>query len=243
MAGSTRPWWPDASTVHARPLPSNDHEHYVEPYAGSLAVLLAKPRSRMETVNDLDGDLMTFWRVLRDQPEDLTRVCALTPHARAEQLEAYASAKHPTTSSGPAASGCRSPKAAPESCAEHRLAALRRPGRVGHVDARIPRGLRRPDRPRRRSAAGVSLECQPALELITRYGERRRAAVRRPALPRLAPAAPGEQLPARDATEHRAPRPRRRPARLQRHRRAVRLRLAALRSRPTTAGTATRSPR
>lgn len=34
------------------------HGHYVEPYAGSLAVLLAKPRSRMETVNDLDGDLM-----------------------------------------------------------------------------------------------------------------------------------------------------------------------------------------
>ncbi|MEU7787689.1 DNA adenine methylase [Amycolatopsis sp. NPDC049159] len=66
------------------------HEHYVEPYAGSLAVLLAKPRSRMETVNDLDGDLMTFWRVLRDQPDELTRVCALTPHARAEQLEAYA---------------------------------------------------------------------------------------------------------------------------------------------------------
>ncbi|MCA1670926.1 MAG: hypothetical protein LC799_01530, partial [Actinobacteria bacterium] len=30
------------------------HEHYVEPYGGSLAVLLAKRPSRMETVNDLD---------------------------------------------------------------------------------------------------------------------------------------------------------------------------------------------
>jgi len=29
------------------------HGHYVEPFAGSLAVLLAKPRSRMETVNDI----------------------------------------------------------------------------------------------------------------------------------------------------------------------------------------------
>jgi DNA adenine methylase len=32
-----------------------DHEHYVEPYAGSLAVLLAKPATKWETVNDLDG--------------------------------------------------------------------------------------------------------------------------------------------------------------------------------------------
>ena len=61
-----------------------EHEHYVEPFAGSLAVLLAKKPSRAETVNDLDGDLVTFWRVLRDQPGDLERACILTPHARAE---------------------------------------------------------------------------------------------------------------------------------------------------------------
>ena len=60
------------------------HEHYVEPFAGSLAVLLAKKPSRAETVNDLDGDLVTFWRVLRDQPVELERLAILTPHARAE---------------------------------------------------------------------------------------------------------------------------------------------------------------
>ena len=60
------------------------HEHYVEPFAGSLAVLLAKKPSRAETVNDLDGDLVTFWRVLRDRPEELERACAMTPHARVE---------------------------------------------------------------------------------------------------------------------------------------------------------------
>ena len=64
------------------------HTHYVEPFAGSLAVLLAKPRSRMETVNDLDGDLMVFWRVLRDQPDELARLMALTPHSRAEHAAA-----------------------------------------------------------------------------------------------------------------------------------------------------------
>lgn len=66
-----------------------EHTHYVEPFAGSLAVLLSKPRSKMETINDLDQDLMTFWRVLRDQPVDLARACALTPHARAEHRASY----------------------------------------------------------------------------------------------------------------------------------------------------------
>ncbi|HEX9888625.1 MAG TPA: DNA adenine methylase [Nitriliruptorales bacterium] len=60
------------------------HHTYIEPYLGSGAVLLAKARSRHEIVNDLDGALTTFWRMLRDRPTDLERVCALTPYARAE---------------------------------------------------------------------------------------------------------------------------------------------------------------
>lgn len=60
------------------------HEHYVEPFAGSLAVLLAKKPSRAETVNDLDSDLVNFWRVLRDQGDELRRMADLTPHSRAE---------------------------------------------------------------------------------------------------------------------------------------------------------------
>lgn len=64
------------------------HDHYVEPFAGALSVLLAKPEVRVETVNDINGDLVAFWQVLRDRPEDLERVCALTPHSRAEHLAA-----------------------------------------------------------------------------------------------------------------------------------------------------------
>lgn len=64
------------------------HGHYVEPYCGSLAVLMAKRPSDHETVNDLDRRIITFWRVLRDRPADLARVCALTPHSRVEHAEA-----------------------------------------------------------------------------------------------------------------------------------------------------------
>lgn len=66
-----------------------DHTHYVEPYCGSLAVLLGKPRSRMETVNDLDSELMTFWRVVRDRGPELQHAVAMTPHSRAEHAAAY----------------------------------------------------------------------------------------------------------------------------------------------------------
>lgn len=64
------------------------HAHYVEPYAGSLAVLLAMPRATFETVNDLDGRLVSLWRVLRERPGDLARACAMTPHASPEHAAA-----------------------------------------------------------------------------------------------------------------------------------------------------------
>lgn len=44
------------------------HTHYVEPYAGGLAVLLAKsPDGVSEVVNDVDGRLTNFWKVLQDE--------------------------------------------------------------------------------------------------------------------------------------------------------------------------------
>ncbi|MFB9776147.1 DNA adenine methylase [Brevibacterium otitidis] len=61
-----------------------DHTHYVEPYAGSLAVLLAKPRSLAETVNDMDSNIHNLWWVIRDQPRELADALAMTPHGPEE---------------------------------------------------------------------------------------------------------------------------------------------------------------
>ena len=66
------------------------HEVYIEVFGGSAAVLFHKPRSRMEVYNDINGDVVNFFRVLRDSPEELARAVALTPWARAEYYEAQA---------------------------------------------------------------------------------------------------------------------------------------------------------
>lgn len=47
-----------------------DVPNYVEPFAGSLAVLLGRPTAaRVETVNDLDCWISNFWRALQADPE------------------------------------------------------------------------------------------------------------------------------------------------------------------------------
>lgn len=58
------------------------HRSYVEPFFGSGAVLFNKPPSAIETVNDIDGETVNFFRVLRERPEDLARAIYLTPYAR-----------------------------------------------------------------------------------------------------------------------------------------------------------------
>lgn len=62
------------------------HRCYVEPYGGAAGVLLQKPRAYAEVYNDLDGDVVNFFSILRD-PVDrakLIEACILTPYARDE---------------------------------------------------------------------------------------------------------------------------------------------------------------
>lgn len=66
-------------------LPQLPHaHHYCEPFAGSAAVLLNRNPSPVETYNDIDGEVVNFFRVLRDHHDDLVRVIGLTPFSREE---------------------------------------------------------------------------------------------------------------------------------------------------------------
>ena len=58
--------------------------HYCEPFAGSAAVLLNRQPAPVETYNDIDSEVVNFFRVLRDQQEELIRSIGLTPFSREE---------------------------------------------------------------------------------------------------------------------------------------------------------------
>lgn len=61
----------------------------MEPYAGSLAVFFSKVPTRIETLNDLDGNVVNYFRVIRDKPMELIEALKLTPYARDEYYAAF----------------------------------------------------------------------------------------------------------------------------------------------------------
>jgi DNA adenine methylase len=72
-------------------LPVDGARVYVEPFAGSAAVILNLPRRfPVEVLNDLDSDLVNFYRVLQDRRSfrELMRRLVWTPYAREEVAEA-----------------------------------------------------------------------------------------------------------------------------------------------------------
>lgn len=71
------------------------HDVYLELFGGSMAVLLNKGRSHIETVNDIDGEIVNFFLVLRDHPEELKRSIELTPFARDEYKNAFEETEDP----------------------------------------------------------------------------------------------------------------------------------------------------
>lgn len=216
-----------------------DHQQYVEPFAGSLAVLLAKPPARKETVNDLDGDLVGFWRTLRDQPSTLIRACALTPHSRTE----HAAACQPLSSADTDTDTDTGEQNAEEVERARRVWVRLTQGRSG---ALAPTGWRRSLNPNGPALsmpgylagyrdripaaaarlAGVTLECRPGAG-----GHRRlRHPSRHPALPRPALPRRSRPIPAPHARRGHPPRAGRRPERLPRGRGALRLPLRPVRA-------------
>ena len=144
------------------------HRHYVEPYCGSLAVLMAKPPVAHETVNDLDGEIVNFWQVLREQPAEFQRVCALTPHSRQEFEASREATGDPLErarrlwvqlTQGRAAVRQRTGWRYFESPSS---SSMGMPGYLrGYVGRMAPAAER---------LARVSIECRPALDVIARYG-------------------------------------------------------------------------
>ena len=62
------------------------HISYIEPFGGSAAVLLQKEESPIEVFNDLNHDVVTFFRILRNQPLALLEQIEATPYSREEYM-------------------------------------------------------------------------------------------------------------------------------------------------------------
>lgn len=146
------------------------HRGYIEPFAGSLAVLLAKQPSKIEVVNDLDMGLMTFWRVLRERPDDLVRVCAMTPHSRAELMRVAANLEE--------GDDLERARKVFVLLTQGRSRTLRRTGWRFYADASgtsigfhkyLEAYLGRLA-PAAARLMEVSLECRPAIEIVRQYG-------------------------------------------------------------------------
>lgn len=71
------------------------HETYVEPYCGAASVFFRKHPSPIEVINDLNGDVVNFFRVLREQAQELIDAIDLTPFSREEYDLAYEEADDP----------------------------------------------------------------------------------------------------------------------------------------------------
>lgn len=65
------------------------HQLYCEPFCGSAAIFFRKPISPIEVLNDAYGDLVNFFRVLRERPNELIHQIQLTPFSREEYELAY----------------------------------------------------------------------------------------------------------------------------------------------------------
>jgi DNA adenine methylase len=71
------------------------HRVYLEPFFGSGAVFFSKPPAPSEVVNDLSGEVVNLFRVVREQPEALAAAVEMTPWAREEYEAAHEEAGDP----------------------------------------------------------------------------------------------------------------------------------------------------
>lgn len=66
-----------------------EHTQYLEPYCGSAAVFLSKKPAEHEIINDMNGDIVNLFRVLRSHSLELIAQVNLTPWSREEYEASY----------------------------------------------------------------------------------------------------------------------------------------------------------
>jgi len=144
------------------------HEVYTEAFGGAAGVLLRKHRSRHEIYNDLDGQVVNFFRVLQDdqQRHALQQKLLKTPYARAEFDLAWEDTKDPIESARRIA--IRAQMGFGSAGATKGATGFRGPG-VGEPKSYADRWAQYPDSIAAigERMTGVVIENRPALEILT----------------------------------------------------------------------------
>lgn len=66
-----------------------EHKVYCEPFFGSGAVFFKKQPSYIETINDIDENIVNLFEVCREHPEELAAKMQMTPFSRKEFENCY----------------------------------------------------------------------------------------------------------------------------------------------------------
>ncbi len=146
------------------------HRCYVEPFGGAAGVLVQKSRAYAEVYNDLDGDIVNLFRVLRDAEFSarLVELLTLTPYAREEFDAAYEACEDPVERARRtiirATMGFGS-AGATKGTTGFRIDTRRRHGTAQQLWVRYPETLA----PIVRRLAGVMIENRPATEVIRQH--------------------------------------------------------------------------
>lgn len=146
-----------------------EHHSYLEPFFGSGAVLFNKPRSHIETVNDLDGNVVNLFEWIRKDPEKLAHEIYYMPYAR--QVYENASASAPDDSLGRAVNFCirlnmgHGFRTTGEKVGWKNDIQGRERAYAALDWCRMPEGIIRAAERLR----GVQIECRPAAGLIQRF--------------------------------------------------------------------------
>lgn len=146
------------------------HRCYVEPFGGAAGVLIQKSRAYAEVYNDLDGDIVNLFRVLRDAEFSarLVELLTLTPYAREEFEAAYEACEDPVERARRtiirATMGFGS-AGATKGTTGFRIDTRRRHGTAQQLWVRYPETLA----PIVQRLAGVMIENRPALEVMRQH--------------------------------------------------------------------------
>lgn len=73
-----------------------EHTSYIEPFAGGAAILFAKPKSKVEVINDTNSEVILFYKVVKTKFNKLQREIRATLHSRELHRKAKFIYEHPS---------------------------------------------------------------------------------------------------------------------------------------------------